>query len=375
MVNRFIETQFKNRLFSGKALLLTGARQVGKTTLVGKMRQDFGNESIYLNCDEPDIRLLLTDATSTELKKLIGSNKLIIIDEGQRVTNIGITIKLIVDNFPDQQVIVTGSSTFELSNKLQEPLTGRKFEYQLYPFSVGELIDYHGLQEERRLLKNRLIYGMYPEIALSVDQQKERLLSLADSYLYKDILAWGGIKRPELLEKILKALALQLGQQVSYNELGQTVGADNETVKNYLYLLEKAFVIYKLPSFSKNMRNELKKSQKYYFYDNGIRNAVINNFTPLEQRQDKGNLWENFLTSERLKYLSKSKLNRQRYFWRTKQQVEIDYLETEAENIFAWEFKWKTSGKKKLPASFTKNYPNASTKWVDIDNYESFLGM
>ncbi len=375
MVNRFIAKQVRDRLFGGKALLLTGARQVGKTTLVDKLKHDFDNESIYLNCDEPDIRSLLTDATSTELKKLIGSNKLIIIDEGQRVANIGITVKLLVDNLPDRQIIVTGSSAFELSNKLKEPLTGRKFEFQLYPFSIKELADYHGLQEERRLLKNRLIYGMYPEIALSDNQQKELLLSLADSYLYKDILAWGGIKKPELLEKILTALALQLGQQVSYNELGQTVGADNETVVNYLNLLEKAFVIYKLSSFSKNLRNELKKSQKYYFYDNGIRNAVINNFTSLDQRQDKGNLWENFLLSERLKYLSETKRNRKRYFWRTKQQKEIDYIETEADKVFAWEFKWKTTGKKKFPASFTNAYSDASTKWVDSSNYEFFLGI
>ncbi len=375
MVNRYLEQKLKNQFFHGKAILITGSRQVGKTTLVEKLSRDYDNNSIYLNCDEPDIRALLTDATSSKLKKLIGSNKLVIIDEGQRVLNIGITVKLLVDNLPESQVVVTGSSALELANELQEPLTGRKFEYNLYPFSMQELVDYHGLQEERRLLDNRLIYGMYPEIALASGQQKDLLLSLSDSYLYKDILVWGGVKKPELLEKILTALALQLGQQVSYNELSQTVGADNETVANYLNLLEKAFVVYRLPSFSKNLRNELKKSRKYYFYDNGIRNAIINNFTPITQRQDKGGLWENFLLSERMKYLSKANLNRRRYFWRTKQRQEIDYLETEPDKLQAWEFKWKMNRKKRFPASFTKTYPDAKAEWIDTGNYESFLGI
>jgi predicted AAA+ superfamily ATPase len=309
---------------------------------------------------------------------MIGNNKIIFIDEAQRIENIGITLKLITDQIKDVQVIATGSSSFELSNKTSEPLTGRKFEYQLFPLSFAEMVDHHGWLEEKRLLQHRLIYGYYPEVVnqKSTSDAQERLKLLAESYLYKDILALEGIKKPQLLDKLLRALALQIGSEVSFHELARLTGSNSHTVEKYIDILEKAFIIFKLPSYSKNVRNELKKSKKIYFYDTGIRNAVIGNFTPVESRTDMGALWENFLVSERKKYLGYQQDYAIRsYFWRTKQQQEIDYLEETHDQLNAWEFKWSEHAKAKFPLTFTRAYPNGTTEIISRESFEEFVGL
>jgi uncharacterized protein len=373
MIERSIELQIKNSLFKGKAILLFGPRQVGKTTLLKKIINELSYDYLWMNGDEPDHRLSLTNTTSTQLKNIIGNAKILIIDEAQRVENIGVTIKLLTDNYPKIQVIATGSSAFELANKINEPLTGRKIEYYLYPFSFNELCNAKGKLEEIRMLDHRLVFGAYPDVVNQIENEKETLNLLADSYLYKDLLAYEGIKRSSILNKLLTALALQLGNEVSYNELSQIVGADKNTVEKYIDLLEKAFVIFKLPAFSRNVRNELKKSKKIYFYDNGIRNAIIGNFQSVTIRNDIGALWENYLIAERMKFRKYNKLYGGTYFWRTTQQQEIDYLEEKDGVINGFEFKWNNNTKAKFPKTFSENYLNSTLKLVNKLNYEQFL--
>jgi predicted AAA+ superfamily ATPase len=364
----------KDRLFKGKVILITGPRQVGKTTLLKQLTVDQNNNSVLsLNCDEPDICLLLQNVSSTQLKTLVGKHKLILIDEAQKVENIGLTLKLMVDNLPDIQIIATGSSAFDLRNKLNEPLTGRKFEYHLYPFSTNELLQHTSLIEERRLLEQRMIYGMYPDVINQPSDGLRLLRELSNSYLFKDILAYKDVRRPEELNKLLTALALQMGSQLSYNELGRTLGLDKETVERYLYLLEKVFVVFRLNSFSRNMRNELKKSRKVYFYDNGVRNAIINNFSPLALRTDVGALWENFIISERKKHNDYHGIYVNSYFWRNHAQQEIDYIEEKDGFLQTFELKWKENKKSSLPASFASAYPRQSFEVITPGNYLEFL--
>lgn len=285
-------------------MLIFGARQTGKSTLAEILLTKQEKEWLTLNGDDADVRELLTNTTATKLKAIIGNKKIVLIDEAQRIKNIGLTLKLITDQAKGVQVIATGSSAFELSSQVNEPLTGRKYEFMLYPLSFEEMVNDHGLLQEKRLIEHRMQFGYYPEIVTNPGEEKERLKLLAGSYLYKDLLMLEQIKRPALLEKLLKALSLQLGSEVNYNELGQTIGSDRKTVEKYIDLLEKAFVIFELPAFSRNVRNEIKKGRKIYFYDCGIRNAIINNFKPLNSRTDTGALWENFVIAERMKFLS-----------------------------------------------------------------------
>lgn len=366
-IKRILEEKIDKNLFKGKIIILYGARRVGKTTLVKKIPG-----SLYLNCDEPDIKDALTNKTSTELKSFIGNNKLIVIDEAQRVKDIGLTLKLMADNFPDTQVIATGSSSFELSNSVIEPLTGRKLEFYLYPFSMEELRFIYSDLEINRLLENRIIYGMYPDIVLDSGNRDAYLKELARSYAYKDILAYQNIKNHDALIKLLQALALQIGNEVSYNELSNLLGIDKKTVENYVHILEKAFIIFRLASFNTNKRNELKKLRKIYFYDTGIRNALINNLNPLNLRQDTGSLWENFIISERIKLLRNHDIDRQYYFWRTLSRQEIDYIEEEAGNINSFEIKWKEE-KLRIPKPFTDMYPKAQCSLINNKNYMEFI--
>ncbi len=360
--------------FKEKAIIILGPRQAGKTTLLFEIAKAFNKPYIFLNCDEPDTRDLLFNATSDKLKAIIGKSVIVIIDEAQRVKNIGLTIKLMVDNIKNIQIIASGSSAFELSNEINEPLTGRKYEFRLLPFSTEELISEFGILKEKRLLEHRLIYGMYPDIINTEGQglEKENLRNLSDSYLYKDIFTFNEIRRPETVFKLLESLALQVCSEVSYNELSRQVEADKITVQRYIDLLEKSFVIFRLRSFSRNLRNELKKSTKIYFWDNGIRNAVINDFSALNLRQDKGKLWENFLVSERIK----SNFNKNRWvkshFWRTLQKQEIDYIEEENGKINAYEFKWNTKAKRTTPSSFQEAYRSALSV-INPENYIEFL--
>lgn len=365
----------KARFFKNKALILVGPRQVGKTTLLKKLLDEFGQaDALFLNCDEPDILQKLENTTSTELKNIIGNKKIVLIDEAQRVENIGLTLKLIFDNLPNVQLVVSGSSAFDLRNRVNEPLTGRKFEFTLYPFSTAELIENSSALEENRLLENRLIYGMYPDVVNNPSDATEILFELCRSYLYKDILAYKDIRNPNALSKLLTALALQLGNEVSLHELANTTGIKSETVENYMELLEKVFVIFRLRSFCRNMRNELKKSQKVYFYDNGIRNALIQNFNSLNLRTDAGVLWENFMISERKKYIDYEQQFCNRYFWRTHAQQEIDYIEERGGVLHAFEFKWNTKKQAKIPSSFASSYPEHTFECITPKNYIDFLG-
>ncbi|MBU0487207.1 MAG: ATP-binding protein [Bacteroidetes bacterium] len=372
MIPRAIETRIKDRLFQGKAIIVYGARQVGKTTLIEKIVAETGVSALWLNGDEADVREIFVDATSVGLKAYFGNHKIVVIDEAQRILNIGLTIKLITDQIKNIQVIATGSSAFELADSIKEPLTGRKYEFNLYPLSFGEMTKETGLLHEKRLLEHRLIFGYYPEIVTKSGNETELLKLLAGSYLYKDLLMLEGIKKPVLLEKILKALALQVGSEVSYHEIGNLVNASNETVEKYISLLEQTYIIFQLNAFSRNVRNEIRKGKKIYFYDNGIRNAIIGNLNPLHTRVDKGALWENFIISERFKFLQYNQESFSPYFWRTTQQQEVDYIEERAGKLRAFEIKWKSS-KGRLPVTFDKAYPDTEFKLVNKDNYFEFI--
>ena len=374
MVEREILRLLKERFFKKKAIILVGSRQVGKTTLLKQIiEKNEPSEILFLNCDEPETLQMLENVSSTELKNLIGNKKIILIDEAQRVRNIGITIKLIIDHISDIQLVVTGSSTFDLRNRLNETLTGRKFEYRLYPFSTAELINATSSLEEKRLLERRMIYGMYPDVVNNPSDAQKILIELSTSYLFKDILMYKDIRNPDVLTKLLIALSLQLGSEVSYNELGNTIGIKSETVERYIELLEKVFVVFRLQSLSRNLRNELKKSRKIYFYDNGIRNALIQNFKPLELRTDTGALWENFMVSERKKYLEYNEIYSNTYFWRTHTQQEIDYIEERDGILYTYEFKWNEKRKSKIPNAFAEAYPPHEFHCIDRTNYLDFI--
>ena len=371
-ITRFLEQTLREKLKSKKAIILLGARQVGKTTLLKEM---FKNEEkiLWLNGDELDVQSIFANISATRLKAIIGENKFLIIDEAQRIKDIGLRLKLITDQIPEVQLLVTGSSALELANVVNEPLTGRKWEYKMFPISFGEMVAHHGLLEEKRLLPHRLIYGYYPEVVNQIGLEKDILKQLASSFLYKDVLLLDQVKRPDALVKLLQALAYQVGSQVSYNELSQLCGIDAKTVEKYIVLLEQTYVIFRLGSFSRNLRNELKKSRKIYFYDNGIRNALIANFSQIENRSDIGALWENFLVSERLKSLSYKAVWTNHWYWRNTEQQEIDYLEDGDGKLSAFEFKWNPKAKVKFPNSFKLAYPEASFEVVDRDNFDLFL--
>ncbi len=373
MIKRNLIQLIQPRLFRGKAIIITGARQVGKTTLAHEMERKLNEKSLWLNGDEPDIREQLSNATSTQLKSLIGENKVVFIDEAQRITDIGLTLKLIVDNLKNVQLIVTGSSSFELANQIQEPLTGRKYEFFLYPLSFAELCDHSSQIEESRLLEHRMIYGYYPEIVTNPGEEKINLNGISESYLYKDILATGKIRKPDALEKLLQALALQMGKEVSYNELSQLIGVDNQTVERWVNILEKSFVIFRLKTLRRNARNELKKIRKIYFFDNGIRNSIIKNLNSLPLRNDVGELWENFLISERMKFLQRKEIYANYYFWKSNNHQEIDYIEEFNGKLHAYEFKWNPKKNVKFPAKFLKAYPNSKKEIINKSNYLDFI--
>jgi hypothetical protein len=350
--------------------VLIGPRQVGKTTLINSILKD--KEYLFLDGDDNTVTETLANANTEILKSIIGNHKYIFIDEVQRIPNIGLKLKIIVDQIKDVQVIVSGSSSLDINNVTQEPLTGRKFEFHMFPVSWKEFESSVGYMKAQQQLEIRLLYGMYPDVINNLGAEHEILKNLVSSYLYKDILALAGIRKSDVLEKILRALAMQVGSEVSYNEIAQLVGVDKNTVNNYIDLLEKSFVIFRLTSFSKNIRNEIKANKKIYFYDNGVLNMLIGNFNALEFRQDKGALWENFLVSERMKQLSYTQSIAKPYFWRTTTQQEIDYIEINADKVSAYEFKWATTKKAKLPKSFSDAY-NPIFLVVNKDNFREFL--
>jgi len=374
IIHRKIQKDIEKALFKGKIVIIYGARQVGKTTLVKEIQKKIPDNSTYFNCDEPDVRQALMNKTSTEIKAFLGSKKLIILDEAQRVKNIGLTLKLIVDNFPQMQIIATGSSSFDLANKIIEPLTGRSREFYLYPFALAELKQTYSKLEINRLLEQRIIFGMYPEIVQSNGNVEILLKNICKNYLYKDILQFDNIKNSEAIEKLLKALALQIGSEVSYNELAGTVGINKKTISNYIQILEQAFIVFRLNPFSRNLRNELKKRRKIYFFDTGIRNALINNLNPLNLRQDVGALWENFIISERIKYNCNHGQDPNIYFWKNRAGREIDYLEEAGGRLCAYEFKWNKD-KYRFPKIFIKTYPDSALKLISKNNFQEFVDL
>jgi hypothetical protein len=373
MISRYPMSYARERLFEGKALVIYGARQVGKTTFVRHLLQEVGLSYQAFNADNADVRSLLGAPNVEMLRQLVGDRKIIFIDEVQRIENSGLLLKLLVDEMPEVQVIATGSSSFQLAGAVNEPLTGRKYEQLLFPLSFLELLRHTDLLTERRLLPSRLVYGCYPEIVTRPERASELLQTLSQSYLYKDLLSLEGMKKPRLLEKIVKALALQIGSEVSFNEVGRLVGADSKTVEKYIQLLEEAFVIFSLEGFSRNVRTEIRKRKKIYFYDNGIRNAVIGNLNPLAKRDDQGKLWENYLMSERRKMLKLSHQVAKAYFWRTTQQQEVDYVEEVAGNLKAVEFKWNPQKRASISKTFIRAYPEAKPQIIHPENYHSFL--
>lgn len=372
MIERLLYKTIENKLFVGKIIILTGARQVGKTTLLKQLlRQKEG--VLWLNGDELQVQNLFANASADRLLSEFSNSKIVILDEAQRIENIGLRLKLIADSDSEVQVIATGSSAFELANKVNEPLTGRKWEYQMFPLSFGEMVAHHGKLKEMRMLPRRIIYGYYPEVVTNDGNEVEILKLLTDAYLYKDILSWESVKHPDKLQTLLRALAYQVGSQVSYNELSQMCSMDSKTVERYINLLEQCYIIFRLPSFSRNLRHELKSSRKIYFYDNGIRNALIADYRAPEVRQDIGALWENFVVAERMK--SNEYYHRwvNRYFWRTKQQQEIDYLEEGGGNLHAYEMKWNPRAKASITKTFTEAYPNSEFQVITPDNISDFL--
>ncbi len=373
MVKRFLKDIVSKDLFKNKAVIIYGARQVGKTTLVNDLVKSFDEPVLFLNGDDADVRELFRDFSAAKFLPVAGNYKIVVLDEAQRISDIGLVIKIISDNFKKLQLIVTGSSAFELANRIKEPMTGRKYEYHLYPFSFREMVSYHGFLNERRLLEHRMIFGYYPEVALNMADESRILKMLASDYLYKDLLILGNIKKPVLLEKILKALALQIGNEVSYHELAQLLDSDKGTIEKYIDLLEKAYIIFRLNGLNRNVRNEIKKGRKIYFYDNGIINAITGNFLPLTSRVDTGSLWENFLVSERFKLNSNKIGDINSYFWRTTQKQEIDYIEEQQGKLCAYEFKWNPRKKPFLSRTFANAYPGSVFKMISPENMNEFL--
>ncbi|MCF8295067.1 MAG: ATP-binding protein [Bacteroidales bacterium] len=369
MFTRTIENTIKEKFNSGKAIIVVGARQVGKTTLLNKILR--GKEFLFLDADDPSTRSLLKHPTTEQIRTFLGNYKFVFLDEAQRIPGIGLTLKIITDQFKDVQLFVSGSSSFDLGNVLNEPLTGRKWEYELFPLSWEEYEDKIGFLKAEQQLENRLLYGFYPEVINSQGQERETLKNLATSYLYRDILAFSVIRKPEVLDQLLQALALQMGNEVNYNELSQLIGVNKITIQNYIDILEKGYIVFRLNSFNRNLRNEIKQNRKIYFYDNGIRNMIIGDFKPLGLRLDKGALWENFLVSERLKQNSYKNTYARIYFWRTQQQQEINFVEEKKGEITAFEFKWKDK-KTKFPQKFLDAY-QANGIVINRNNFRDFV--
>lgn len=369
-VSRTIISQLEDQLFKGKVLILYGARRTGKTTLVKHLLTKFSDKSAYINCELQEYKDALSTTNSGLLAEFIGNRELIIFDEAQHISDIGMVLKVLVDTFPQVQFIATGSSSFELSGMVSEPLTGRSRQFLLLPFSLEEIGQTLNPIQIKASLPNFLRFGLYPQVFNSIGDEKiEELAEISSNYLYKDLFQFEQIKKPDLLFKLLAAIALQTGSESSLNELAQITGTNVHTVKRYLELLEKSFVIFRLNSFSRNLRKELAKSQKIYFYDVGIRNAVIRNFNEMNLRTDAGGLWENFCITERIKFNQNHRRFVNTYFWRTYDQKEIDYIEEKDGHLTCFEFKYAEGSKGKFPSEFSENYPDSSFKVITPANF------
>ncbi|MEL6699869.1 MAG: ATP-binding protein [Bacteroidota bacterium] len=370
MIKRTISDRIYSKIGRGKAIMIIGPRQVGKTTLILEYLKDLDYK--FFDGDDPVTRTQLDTPNTEQIRVLLGNKKIVFIDEAQRIKNIGLTMKIIVDQFPDVQLWISGSSSFSLFNELNEPLTGRKWEYELFPISWEEFEGYQGYLTAERQLEDRLRFGMYPDVINNPSEEIEILKNLVNSYLYKDILSYSGIKKPDVLDKLVRALALQVGSEVKYHELSQIVGVDKNTVEKYISVLEKGYVVFRLPSYNRNIRNEIKKGRKIYFYDNGIRNIIIGAMNEVSLRTDVVALWENFLISERIKQ-NKYKLTLAKsFFWRTTQQQEIDYIEEIGTTLSAFEFKWNPTRKARISRTFTEQYDTEGVV-ISRDNFRDFV--
>lgn len=369
MIERTLRHVIEAKLHRGKAIVLVGARQTGKTTLIRQILQDV--RYLFLNGDDPAVRTLLTNANTEQLRRLIADYRVVFLDEAQRVPGIGLTLKIVTDQFPGVQLVVSGSSSFDMAHSLNEPLTGRKWEYTLFSVSWKEFEDHVGYLMATQSLEARLIFGSYPEVVAFPGEERERLQQLVGSYLYRDVLSYAGIRKPEVLDRLLQALALQVGSEVNYTELAQITGLNKATVSAYIEILEKSYVVFRLNSFARNLRNEIKRTRKVYFYDNGVRNAILGGFQPISVRPDAGSLWENFLVSERLKQIMYEQTGARMYFWRTRQQQEIDYIEERDGRIDAYEFKW-SARTARISSSFLSEY-DATGHVIHRDNFRDFV--
>lgn len=370
MIARTIEKTLKQRMGSGKAIIISGPRQVGKTTLIQNLLQS--KSYLFLDGDNAAVRNQLNNPTTEMLRSIISQYEIVFIDEAQRIENIGLVMKQITDQFKQVQLIASGSSAFDLNSKINEPLTGRKWEYQLYPISYEELENSIGLIATNARLEHILLYGMYPDVLNHPGDEREVLTNLAESYLFRDLLAISGVRKAKELENLLRALAFQVGSEVSLNELAKLIGIDKNTVSSYIKILEMGYVIFPLTGFSRNLRKEIRQNQKYYFYDNGIRNSLIQNFNTMAFRNDKGALWENFLMAERMKFNAYHRTYAKGYFWRTVDQQEIDYIEEKDGHIAAYEFKWNSDKIVKTPKAFSNAY-GTELDLVHQNNFRSFV--
>ena len=371
MVARIIQSQVVEKLFKKKAILLFGARQVGKTSLIREIVSEIPH--IWLAGDEPDVQQLLENATSVRINQLVGANKILVIDEAQMIDNIGLLIKRIVDYSNQIQVIATGSSAFELADKTKESLIGRKFEFQLFPIAVSELMQQTDFLTQQRLLPHYLVYGLYPEVLNEFGNEIQVLKDLSESFLFKDVLNFDGIKKSSFIYKLTQMLAFRIGSEINFNSLANDLGINKLTVEKYITILEQNFIIFTLNSYNNNLDNELKKGKKIYFWDVGIRNALIKNFTPIELRNDVGALWENFVIVELLKQNRYKNQHAEYYFWRTTQQQEIDLIKVQNEKIEAIEIKYNPKQKAKFSKTFINNYQPAATTVINTENFLDFI--
>ncbi len=374
-LERKISTSIIQSLKPNKVVVLLGSRRTGKTVLLNTILERLNESHLLLNGDDFTTLSLFEPRTIEHFKSILGNTKLLVIDEAQQIPGIGKSLKLIVDHIPGIRVVITGSSAFDILNKIGEPLTGRKTTYYLYPFSQSEYNQFENITETKSRLKERLIYGNYPElIHLPGRQEKTSYLKeLASSYLLKDILTFEGIKKADKILNLLKLIAFQIGKEVSLHELGRQLGMHKNTVDKYLDLLSKTFIIFGINAFSRNLRNEISKSKRWYFYDNGIRNILIENMNDIHLRNDVGELWENYLVSERLKFQQYNGMLVSNYFWRTYQQQEIDWIEEREGKLFAYEIKWSPNKKVKIPTGWKAGYPESIFEIVNRENYLNWI--
>jgi uncharacterized protein len=375
-LDRGVFTRIIKKLIPNKVIVIIGPRRVGKTVLIKQILEKAEEPYILLNGEDITTIELLQKRSTAHYKRILGEVKLLAIDEAQQIPEIGKILKLMIDEIKGLKIIVSGSSAFDLENRTGEPLTGRKTTFHLFPLAQMEFAKIENLIQTKENLEDRLIFGSYPEIIqyTSSEEKTEYLKEIVNSYLLKDILLFENLRSSIKILNLLKQVAFQVGSEVSMDELGKKVGISKNTVERYLDLLSKVFVIYRLPGFSRNLRSEVTKSSKWYFYDNGIRNALIANLNPLNLRDDIGKLWENYLLSERIKHQHYSGMLVNNYFWRTYQQQEIDLIEEKGGKLYASEFKWNPKAKSKIPSAWKAAYPDATYEVIDTDNYLDWIG-